>query len=107
MKALITPTVVSVLQEMARAERAEEWEDAEIVQDGGQVWLGLRRLSVQTVNRLLVLVLVRHTKEGGCDHYTLNEDGRRVAANPNTNETRDFILNRLRELSRHGSNFTC
>lgn len=79
---LMTPTCRMVLKQMLKAHEAEDWENAEIVQDGGEVWIGDQRISTRTVDRLLCMLLLRHESSGGCDHYTLNEEGRKVAADP-------------------------
>jgi len=83
MHPLMTKRALEVLQAMAKAEAENNLEDAEIVQEGGQCWVGLERISPRTVERLLQLCLLRHEGSGGCDRYTLNEEGRRMAADPN------------------------
>jgi hypothetical protein len=70
------------LAEMHEAEVADNHEDAEIVCDGGECWLGVRRVNRNTVNALLEVLAVRHDTLGGADHYTLNDTGRSILARP-------------------------
>ena len=78
-----TPGVQRCLEEMLAAETREDWEDAEIVCSHGQCWLGSRRTSVATVNRMLRLCLVSAEGLGTeYERYTLNEDGRALAKDP-------------------------
>ncbi len=73
-----------VLARMLEAEQAEQFDDAELVCDGRQCWIGLEQTARAVVNELLREVLIRDTSDGGkgAERYTLNEDGRRAAADP-------------------------
>ncbi len=73
-----------VLARMLEAEQAEQFEDAELVCEGRQCWVGLEQTSRAVVNELLREVLIRDIGEGGkgAERYTLNEDGRLAAADP-------------------------
>ncbi len=79
----LSPAVKRALDEMHKATVAERYEDAEILCDGLVCMLGERGVSRVTVNNMLRLCLLRHENMGGCDHYTLNEDGMLLAADPN------------------------
>lgn len=71
------------LQEMVRAEKADELEDACILCERLECWLGPRRTSWQTVYKLLRLGAVSMESAGKGTHYfNLNETGRRLEADP-------------------------
>jgi hypothetical protein len=95
MHPMMTPRCLEVLRSMLKAHEAQDWDNAEIVQDGDQCWLGDERISPRTVNRLLQLCLIRHEAMGGCDHYTINEEGRRMVADPNYTPLIDAELRKL------------
>lgn len=73
-----------VLRLMLEAELAEQFEEAELVCDGAQCWVGLERTSRTIVSELLRRALIRDCGESGkgIERYTLNEDGRRAAVDP-------------------------
>lgn len=73
-----------VLTEMLKAEQAERFDDAELVCEANQCWIGLEQTSRAVVNELLREVLIRDQGEGGkgVERYTLNDDGRRAALDP-------------------------
>ena len=81
---LLSVAAQRVLKRMLEAELAEQFEEAELVCDGAQCWIGLDRTSRTIVNELLRLALVRDEGESGkgIERYTLNEDGRRAAVDP-------------------------
>ncbi|MFC5505363.1 hypothetical protein [Bosea massiliensis] len=79
---MLSKRAIEVLQSLLEAERAENWDHAEIVCDGIDCWMGDERLSRQTVNRLVRVVAVSLDDGGGADHYTLNGTGRALAENP-------------------------
>jgi hypothetical protein len=75
--------VIRACKEMVEADAREEYEDAEIVGAGRQFWLGQRRISPGTVNRMLQLCLLRSEGIGTkFERHTLNEDGRGFAEDP-------------------------
>lgn len=59
-------------------------EEAKLVCDGAQCWIGLDHTSRTIVNELLRLALIRDEGESGkgIERYTLNEDWRRAAVDP-------------------------
>lgn len=73
-----------VLARMLKAEQVEQFDDAELVCDGRQCWVGLEQTSRAVVNELLREALIRDTSDvgKGAERYTLNEDGRRAAVDP-------------------------
>lgn len=72
-----------VLVRMVQAEAAEEYEDAELVCEGAQAWVGLYRTSPAVVLELLQSCLISGAVTGaGVQRYTLNEDGRKAAEDP-------------------------
>ncbi|AOG02853.1 hypothetical protein [Bosea sp. RAC05] len=73
---------IEVLRSLRAAERAQNWEDAEIVCDGLDCWMGAERISRQTVTRLIRVVALSFDDGGGAEHYTLNGTGRALAENP-------------------------
>lgn len=80
----MTKAALRTLREMVAAENDGFYEDAEIVCDGVECWVGARRIARATVNVLLRLCLVADQSEGngGVEHYGLNDEGRALAANP-------------------------
>lgn len=83
MHPLMSAACDKVLKQMLAAEEADLLEDAEIVCDGNSCWVGDMQIRKETVTRLLQLCLVRSEDMGGCEHYTLNEEGRAMAKDPN------------------------
>ena len=67
---------------MKAAESAQNWDDAEIVCDGADCWLGDQRISRRTVNSLVRVVALSFDDGGGAEHFTLNGTGRALADNP-------------------------
>jgi hypothetical protein len=55
---MLSKRTLEVLRSLLAAERAENWDQAEIVCDGLDCWMGDERLSRQTVNRLVRVVAV-------------------------------------------------
>lgn len=68
---MLSKRAIEVLQSLQAAERAENWDHAEIVCDGIDCWMGDERISRQTVNRLVRVVAVSLDDGGGAEHYTL------------------------------------
>ncbi len=80
---MLTQAAHRALQEMVDAEAADDLDAAEIVREGRTAYLGDRRISSATVNQLLRWCLIRdgsYSRE--VERYTLNEDGRKAAADP-------------------------
>ncbi len=85
-----------VLARMLEAEQAERLDDAELVCEGRQCWVGLERTSRAVVTELLREALIRDTGESGkgVERYTLNEDGRRAALDPRYKVPELYGMNR-------------
>lgn len=64
----LTPTQREVLEMLEGGE--------EIVCDGLECWIGLRRIAARTVSRLLYMCLIREERMGGYRHYSINGTGR-------------------------------
>ena len=71
-----------LLERLYEAEREERYEDAEIVCDGRECWIGLEKTSRQIVYQLLRLCVIGDVSDGGTERYTLNEEGRKVVNDP-------------------------
>lgn len=69
---------------MLEAEEAEDFDEAEIVCEGRECWLGLGKISRKTVYQLLQLCLISDSGEKGkgVERYVLNEEGRAMARDP-------------------------
>lgn len=104
----------SVLLAMLTAEDADELEDAEVLIDGGQAYVGQRRTNASTVFRLEQACVLRadsHNRDSQARRYSLNEEGRSIARAERERramlqDRRDLIrdreLNALRELNHQG-----
>lgn len=80
---MLTERAHEILQQMHSAEAQEDWENAEIVCDGIECWLGLTRVSRRTVTCLLRHVAVSMASEpGSAERYTLSGTGRRILVDP-------------------------
>jgi len=81
MRAALSPAAKRVLGMMLAAEEADRYEDAEIIRDGREVWVGEHRTNNRVLNDLLAGVLVHAEEPMGAkiERFTLNEDGRAVA----------------------------
>lgn len=90
----LTKRMQEVLQEMKRAQDADDLLDAEIVCDGGSCWLGCERISRRTVDGLLQYVAISLENMGSqTEHYTLNETGLMLIEHPErAEEVRKAIL---------------
>lgn len=58
-----------------------EYDDSEIVREGGVAYLGLERISIRIVNQLLLLCAIsldQHSEIGKCERYHINETGRKL-----------------------------
>ncbi len=79
----LTAAMERVLQGMRK-----EGYDGELVVEGGEVWYGLKRTNVATVNNLLRLCLIRDESGDGAmsdntfRRYSLNEEGRAILNRP-------------------------
>lgn len=73
----VTKRQWQVLRTMQEQEAAENYEDAEIVCDKGQCWLGDERISARTVNELLLWIAITEHDEGkGVRRYTISGTGK-------------------------------
>lgn len=80
---LVTPACLRALRALRDAEVREEYENAEIVCDGIECYIDLTRISYRTVQAMLRLCLIHDDSDTkGCCRYSLNEDGRAMADNP-------------------------
>ena len=71
-----------VLEDMRTAEQKETYDDAEIVCDGSECWVGLRRISRRTVDGLLRLAAISPEKFDKSSVYVLNDTGRALLKRP-------------------------
>lgn len=79
---MLTKRQLEVLQRMAAAEASQNFEEAEIVQEGLVCYLGLDRISCKTVKALIEHVLISLERSGTFCRWTINEAGHLVAKNP-------------------------
>jgi hypothetical protein len=94
------PAYKQILHEMARAEAADELDDAELVCEGLLCFLGERRVSLRSVKKLLQLVAIREDSYSESVHrYTLNDVGRALVRRPE-------LEGEVREALLRGVNFT-
>ena len=77
---MLSKAAKQILIDMLDAETRDDLEDAEIVCEGRECWLGLRRVSKACVNELLRLCLLHDDSEQGkgVERYTLNSEGRAI-----------------------------
>lgn len=78
----MTPRARELLCKMAAARGVENYDDAEIIHDAGSYWCGNEKTSWQVVKSLLQCGAVSHNKDGGCDHYPINETGGAIVRRP-------------------------
>lgn len=71
-----------VLEDMHKAEQKKRFEDAEVVCDGLECWVGLRRISRRTVDGLLRLTAISPEKFDKSSVYVLNDTGRALLKRP-------------------------
>lgn len=77
---MITVKAQAVLQRMLAAEALDDYENAELVCEGKQVYVGSYKVPYATFMELLYYTLIRQESEMGSvmERYTLNEDGRKA-----------------------------
>lgn len=87
-RAFVTADMLLVLKTMAAAEEAGEWEDAELVSDGGRKWwLGVETVSRRVVERLLQCRAISdRSEERGMYRFALNGTGRAIIDDPSVAE---------------------
>lgn len=85
-----TPAVLFNLRLMLEAHEAEDWENAELVCDGAECWIGDHRTSRPTLAKMLRLGILRADAfnktglgSGHAERFTLNEEGIALARDPN------------------------
>ena len=78
----LTERQLEVLQLLAAAHAAEDWDNAEIVGHGLACWLGDERVSRRTVDALVSLLLVSEEQSAACTRWTINSTGLRIAKDP-------------------------
>lgn len=89
------------LEELRDATDQERYEDAEIVCDGLQCWLGMRRVAWMTVNKLQQFVAISDVSDenGGARRFTINETGREILKD-------ESVIYELMKALRTGGAFT-
>jgi hypothetical protein len=78
----LTTAMRHLLDELLVAEREGRLEEAEVVCEGVECWVGYRRVSRNTINALLRLLALSQDRLGGAEHYSLNCIGRELSAQP-------------------------
>lgn len=79
----MTPALTRMLRAMADAEAAGEWENAEVLADGLDVWVGDERYSRATLNAALRRVALRDVSDTkGAQRFALNSVGHMLLAAP-------------------------
>lgn len=80
---MLSRRAIEVLKTMIEAERAGEYDEAEIVCEGRTCWLGVERLSRKMVDSLVQHVAISYVSEpGSLERYTINGSGRKIAEDP-------------------------
>lgn len=80
---MLTARATEMLRQMKAAEEREEWEDAELVCDGFDCWLGLDKFSRKTVNVLLRCTAITLVSEpGSSERFTISATGRAILEDP-------------------------
>lgn len=77
---LLTPGMARVLADLRALDKVGDI--AEIVCDGLECWVGLRRTSWGTVGRLLQLCLLAEDDGGGAYHYTPHDEAYKMLDDP-------------------------
>jgi hypothetical protein len=80
MSGFLSPSMRRTLEELRDNADQERYEDAEIVCDGLECWLGQRRIARMTVNKLQQLTSISDVSDqnGGTQRFTINETGRNI-----------------------------
>jgi hypothetical protein len=80
---MLSRRAIEVLKTMIEAEKAGEYDEAEIVCEGRTCWLGVDRLRRKMVDSLVLHVAISHVSEpGSLERYTINGTGRKIAEDP-------------------------
>jgi hypothetical protein len=82
---MISRGAQNILKKMLMAEQDEEYENAELVCEGNEVYVGYWRTTRAIANELLMACLVRARSEmdgRGIERYELTADGRKAAVDP-------------------------
>ena len=68
---------------MNEAEKREDYDSAELVREGRECWLGLRRFPATVVDQLNLRMAISHQGQFGqekLERYRINETGRKLLA---------------------------
>ena len=77
---MISYNAQEILKKMVAADADEDYEDAELVCEGRECWLGHWRIRRAAVNELLLNCLISDRgEEKGIERFAINEDGRKAA----------------------------
>lgn len=80
----VRPALIEMMGLMAEAEDREDYEDAEAVADGLEVFVGLRQFSWRTVMAGLRLMAIKDATDegGGARRFTVTDVGRLLLRQP-------------------------
>jgi hypothetical protein len=83
-RGFVTDNMLRVLRTMKAAEDAGDWEEAELVRDGGREWwLGYETVAPRTVERLVTCMAVSdRSDEGKVRRLALNGTGKAILEDP-------------------------
>lgn len=98
-RAKLSRAVRTHLTAMLDAQAAGEWDNAEIVCDNNQCWLGLTRVSRRTVNQMVRDLLVSYSQSQQVERYRPSGLARHVLA-------REALLGEVREAISNGVRFS-
>lgn len=80
---LLSAAVIKILADMAEFEHLGEYENAEIVCDRLECWIGYRRVHRRSVNALeRVLAVSNRSDREGVTRYSINGIGRAILVRP-------------------------
>lgn len=89
----MTPALRRMLTLMQEAEDREDWEDAEAVADGLQVWVGDQQFHWKTVEQGIRLVCLRDVSDvKGAKRFTINATGRLLLRCPDQEDAVQRML---------------
>lgn len=80
---MLTARAMDMLRQMQAAEDREEWDEAELVCEGFDCWLGIEKFSRKTVNVCLRYVAIRLVSEpGSAERYMISGTGKAILQDP-------------------------